>query len=83
MFFQRVIVIACFFTYGTHKVGHLSVRCHVRPKSRFPAKGLLTGLAGESPLPGVCDQVGLEVRLVGEYFLTEITLVNGLPRGRS
>ena len=82
MFLQGVVVVTSLLADPAHEVGHLGVGRHVGPQGGLPTKGLLTDLAGEGPLPGVGDEVGLEVVLVGEQFITEVTLVERLAVGR-
>ena len=78
---QRVVVIASLLANCAHEVGDLCVCGHVSPQGRLAAEGLLAGFAKECSLPGVDHQVGLEVILVGEELLTEVTLVDGVTTG--
>ena len=55
---------------------------HVGPQCGLPTKRFLTDLAGEGPLPGVGDEVGLKVVLVGKQFITKVALVQRLSVGR-
>ena len=82
VFLQGIIVVAGLFTDPAHKVGHLGVGRHVGPQGRLPPEGLLANLAGEGPLSGVGDEVGLEVVFVGKQFITKVALVQRLSVGR-
>ena len=78
---QGVVVIAGLFANCAHEVGDLCVCGHMSPQGRLAAEGLLAGFAHKCSFPGVDDQVGLEVILVGEELFTEVTLVDGVTTG--
>ena len=81
MLLQGIVVVAGFFANGAHEVGDLGVGGHVSSQGRLAAEGLLAGFAHKRSFPGVDHQVGLEVILVGEELLTEVTLVDGVATG--
>ena len=78
---QGVVVIAGLFANCAHEVGDLCVCGHMSPQGRLAAEGLLASFAHKRSFPGVDHQVGLEVILVGEELLTEVTLVDGVATG--
>ena len=75
VFLQGIIVVTGLLTDTAHEVGHLGVGRHVGPQGGLPPERLLADLAGEGPLPGVGDEVGLEVVFVGKQLITKVALV--------
>ena len=57
---------------------HLCMRSDMRAQGRLPSKGLVAGSTGEGSLPGVGNQVRLEVRLVGKALVAKVALVHRL-----